>query len=133
MTRKLVSTKTKWEFQFGYSRAVRHGTVIRVAGTAGLDAEGNVVPGGAAEQTKRAIEIATGALAQLCAGLSDVIMTRLYVRDLEDMEAVAVVHGEVFRDIRPTTTIVHIGSFIIPDVLVEVEMEAVYGGKDDSA
>ncbi len=130
--RYTVSTKTKWEFQFGYSRAVRHGNVIRIAGTAGLDPEGNVVTGGVAEQTKRALQIIEAALKELNADFSDVIMTRIYVKDPADIEEVSVIHGEVFKDIRPATTIVQAGGFIIADILVEIEMEAVYGGGDEA-
>ncbi len=124
--RRRVSTKTTYEFQFGYSRAVRHGNVIRVAGTAGLDAKGNPVEGGIGEQTRRALEIARGALEELDASFEDVIMTRLYVSELSNIEAVAVIHGEVFRDIRPATTIVH-AELIDPRILVEIEMEALVG------
>ena len=122
--RTLHSTQTKFEFQFGYSRAVRHGSLIRVAGTAGLDENGNVVPGGAGEQAKRALQISESALKELGASFADVVMTRIYVKDVADMEEIAVIHGEVFREFRPATTIVQVG-FILPDILVEIEMEAV--------
>ncbi len=129
--RLLHSTKTKFEFQFGYSRAVRHGNVIRVAGTAGLDANGTPVSGGIIEQTRRALEIISEALEAYGASFQDVIMTRVYVSEVGNIEGVAVLHGEVFRDIRPATTIVKV-DFIDPRILVEIEAEAVYGGKDDS-
>jgi enamine deaminase RidA (YjgF/YER057c/UK114 family) len=129
--RYLYSTRSKFEFQFGYSRAVRHGRIVRIAGTAGLDEDGNPVQGGAAAQTRRALEIIEDALKQLGADFSDVIMTRIYVKDTADIIDVAVLHGEIFREIRPATTIVQSG-FIHPGILVEIEMEAIYGGKDDS-
>ena len=129
--RWLHSTKTKFEFQFGYSRAVRHGNVIRVAGTAGLDPNGTPVSGGITEQTKRALEIIRETLEAHGASFQDVIMTRVYVSEVANIEGVAVLHGEVFRDIRPATTIVKV-DFIDPRILVEIEAEAVYGGKDDS-
>ena len=125
--RYLHSTSTKYEFQFGYSRAVRHGRVVRVAGTAGLDEDGQVVSDDVVDQMRRAIEIMKGALEDLGSSLGEVIMTRIYVRDVHDIDRVAVIHGEVFRDIRPATTIVKV-EFIDPHILVEIEAEAVYGG-----
>ncbi len=129
--RFLHSTKTRFEFQFGYSRAVRHGKVIRVAGTAGLDENGVPVQGGITEQTRRALEIICEALEAYGSSFRDVIMTRVYVSEIGNIEGVAVIHGEIFRDIRPATTIVKV-DFIDPRILVEIEAEAVYGGKDDS-
>ena len=127
--RFLHSTSTKYEFQFGYSRAVRHGRVIRIAGTAGLNEDGQVVSDDVVDQMRRALEIIKGALEDLGGSLGDVIMTRIYVREVHDIDRVAVVHGEVFRDIRPATTIVKV-DFIDPRILVEIEAEAVYGGAD---
>jgi enamine deaminase RidA (YjgF/YER057c/UK114 family) len=123
------STKTKYEFQFGYSRAVRHGNVIRVAGTAGLDDNGNPLPGGVTDQTKRALEIVKAAIEDLGGRLEDTIMTRVYVADVAAIESIAVIHGEFFRDIRPATTIVQV-NFIDARIQVEIEAEAVYGGAD---
>jgi enamine deaminase RidA (YjgF/YER057c/UK114 family) len=127
--RWLHSTKTKYEFQFGYSRAVRHGNVIRVAGTAGLDEDGNPLKGSIVDQTKRALDIVKAAIEDLGGRLEDTIMTRIYVADVAAIESVAVVHGEFFRDIRPATTIVQV-NFIDPRIQVEIEAEAVYGGAD---
>jgi enamine deaminase RidA (YjgF/YER057c/UK114 family) len=129
--RLLYSTKTAYEFQFGYSRAVRHGRVVRVAGTAGLDEDGEPIEGGVVEQFRRALTIMEEALKDLGASFADVIMTRLYVADIRDIEHVAVVHGDVFREIRPATTIVKV-DFIDPRILVEIEAEAVYGGADET-
>lgn len=123
------STKTKFEFQFGYSRAIRHGNVIRVAGTAGLDDDGTPLAGGVVEQTKRALEIVRAAIEDLGGRIEDTIMTRVYVADAASIESVAVVHGEFFREIRPATTIVQV-SFIDSRIQVEIEAEAVYGGAD---
>ena len=127
--RYLHSTSTKYEFQFGYSRAVRHGRVVRIAGTAGLDENGQVVSDDVVDQMRRALEIIKGALEDLGSSLGDVIMTRIYVREVQDIDRVAVVHGDVFRDIRPATTIVKV-EFIDQRILVEIEAEAVYGGAD---
>jgi enamine deaminase RidA (YjgF/YER057c/UK114 family) len=128
--RYLHSTSTKFEFQFGYSRAVRHGRVIRVAGTAGLGEDGQVVSDDVVDQMRRAIEIIKDSLEDLGGHLGDVIMTRIYVRNTYDIDRVAVIHGEVFRDIRPATTIVKV-DFIDDRILVEMEAEAVYGGADE--
>ncbi len=128
--RYLHSTKTKFEFQFGYSRAVRHGNLIRVAGTAGLDENGTPLKGGVVEQTKRALEIIKTAIEDLGGRIEDIIMTRVYVADTAAIESVAVIHGDFFRDIRPATTIVQV-SFIDSRIQVEIEAEAVYGGADD--
>jgi enamine deaminase RidA (YjgF/YER057c/UK114 family) len=127
--RFLYSTGTKFEFQFGYSRAVRHGNVIRVAGTAGLDEDGNPIKGTIVDQTKRALEIVKAAIEDLGGNIGDTIMTRVYVADVAAIESVAVVHGEFFRDIRPATTIVQV-NFIDPRIQVEIEAEAVFGGAD---
>ena len=128
--RFLYSTKTKYEFQFGYSRAVRHGNVIRVAGTAGLDENGNPLPGGIVDQTRRALAIVKAAIEDLGGRLEDTIMTRVYVADVAAIESVAVIHGDFFRDIRPATSIVKV-DFIDQKILVEVEAEAIYGGGKD--
>lgn len=129
-SRWLHSTKTKYEFQFGYSRAVRHGSVIRVAGTAGLDDDGTPVNGGIVDQMRRALEIVKVAIEDLGGRVEDVIMTRIYVSDVTAIESVAVIHGDFFRDIRPATTIVQV-NFIDPRIQVEIEAEAVYGGAED--
>ena len=130
--RYMHSTSTKYEFQFGYSRAVRHGRVVRIAGTAGLNEDGQVVSDDVVDQMRRALEIIKTALEDLGSSLGEVIMTRIYVREVHDIDRVAVVHGEVFRDIRPATTIVKV-DFIDPKILVEIEAEAVYGGADELA
>lgn len=127
--RFLYSTKTKYEFQFGYSRAVRHGNMIRVAGTAGLDENGNPLGGSVVDQTKRALEIMKEAIEDLGGTIEDTIMTRVYVSDVASIESVAVIHGDFFRDIRPATTIVQV-NFIDPRIQVEIEAEVVFGGAD---
>ncbi|MDO8506139.1 MAG: Rid family hydrolase [Candidatus Limnocylindria bacterium] len=129
-SRFLMSTRTKYEFRFGYSRAVRHGNVIRVAGTAGLREDGQVVSDDVVEQMRAALAIVRSAIEDLGGSLEDVIMTRVYVSDVHNIDSVAVVHGEVFSEIRPATTIVRV-EFIDPRILVEIEAEAVYGVKKE--
>ena len=87
----------------------------------------SVVSNDVVDQMRRAIELVKAALEDLGASLGEVIMTRIYVRNTHDIDRVAVIHGEVFRDIRPATTIVKV-DFIDPKILVEIEAEAVYGG-----
>ena len=123
------STKTKFEFQFGYSRAIRHGNIIRVAGTAGLDDNGTPLSGGVVDQTQRALQIIKTAIEDLGGRIEDTIMTRVYVADTASIESVAVIHGEFFRNILPATTIVQV-NFIDARIQVEIEAEAVYGGAD---
>jgi len=123
------TTGSRGEFQFGFSRAIRHGTVVRVSGTAGIGSDGNVVSDDVVEQMRAALQTMKEALAELGCKMNDVIMTRVYVRNATDIQSVAVVHGETFRDIRPASTIVKV-DFIDPKILVEIEAEAVYGGAD---
>jgi enamine deaminase RidA (YjgF/YER057c/UK114 family) len=126
------TTGSRGEFQFGFSRAIRHGNVVRISGTAGIGPDGSVVSDDVIEQMRAALETMKEALEELGCKMSDVIMTRVYVRNASDIQSVAVVHGETFRDIRPASTIVKV-DFIDPKILVEIEGEAVYGGADEKA
>ena len=128
--RRSVSTGTKYEFQFGYSRAVRVNDHIRVAGTAGLGENGQVVSDDVVEQTRRALDIVKNAIEELGGALDDVIMTRVFVSEARNIDRVAVAHGEFFREVRPATTIVRV-DFIDPKILVEIEVEAVLGAKKE--
>ena len=128
--RKHVSSGSPYESIVGFSRAVRIGSVIAVSGTGPLGPDGKTVPGGAAEQARRCFEIQIAALEQLGAGAGDVIRTRMMLTRIEDWEAVARVHGEFFKDIRPAATLVQVTSFVEPDWLVEMEMDAVVHDPD---
>ena len=128
--RYTYTTGSRGEFQFGFSRALRHGSVVRVAGTAGIGEDGSVVSDDVVEQMRAAIATVKESLEDLGCTLADVIMTRVYVRNAYDIQNVAVVHGDVFRDVRPAMTIVKV-DFIDPKILVEIEAEAVYGGADE--
>jgi len=124
--RRRVSSGSPYEPLIGISRAVRAGSVITVAGTAPLDAEGRTVaPGDAEAQARRCFEIVARALEDLGARLSDVVRTRIMLTRIEDWERVARVHGEFLRDARPANTVVQVVSFIDPEWLVEVEADAV--------
>jgi enamine deaminase RidA (YjgF/YER057c/UK114 family) len=128
----MYTTGSRGEFQFGFSRAIRHGTIVRVAGTAGIGEDGSVVSDDVVEQMRAAIATLKASLEDLGCTMEDVVMTRVYVRNSADIQNVAVVHGEVFRDIRPAMTIVKV-DFIDAHILVEIEAEAVFGGADEHA
>jgi enamine deaminase RidA (YjgF/YER057c/UK114 family) len=124
--RRRVSSGSPYEPFVGLSRAVRAGNLICVAGTAPLDAAGRTVGAGdAGAQARRCFEIVARALEDLGAGLSDVVRTRILLTRIEDWEAVARVHGEFFRDVRPVNTVMQVSRFIDPEWLVEVEADAV--------
>jgi enamine deaminase RidA (YjgF/YER057c/UK114 family) len=126
MERVLISSNAQWETTVGYSRAVRVGSHIYVAGTTGIDEEGKVV-GDARAQTLRALDIIQKALAQAGAQLADVVRTRLFVTDMDQWDAIGNAHGEVFREIRPASTVVEVKRLIRPDLIVEIEADAVIG------
>jgi enamine deaminase RidA (YjgF/YER057c/UK114 family) len=121
-----VSSGSPFESIVGFSRAVRIGDVIAIGGTAPLGPDGKTVGvGDAAAQARRCFEIARTALEELGASLDDVIRTRFLLTRIDDWQAVAKVHGEIFSEIRPVNTVVQVTRFIDPDWLVETEIDAV--------
>lgn len=123
MGHALVSSGVRWEAEIGYSRAVRVGRHVYVAGTTGINEKGEI-KGDARTQTLRALEIIGSALAQAGAKLSDVVRTRIFVTDIGQWESIGRAHGEVFGDIRPASTMVEVSRLLHPEMVVEIEADA---------
>ena len=124
--RRRASSGSPWEPKVGYSRAVRVGATIAVTGTVGIEADGTFASGAAA-QTRRALAIIRAAIEALGGRLEDVVRTRMFVTDIAQWEAVGAVHGEVFGQIRPATTMVQVARLIDDAALVEIEADAIVG------
>ena len=124
--RKLVSSGSPYEAKVGFSRAVRSGAIVSVAGTAPIGPDGSTVGrGDAAAQSRRCLDIIAAALESAGASLRHVVRTRILLTRVEDWPAVAGVHGEYFRSIRPVCTVVQVAGLIDRDWLVEIEADAV--------
>ncbi|MET8567932.1 RidA family protein [Streptomyces sp. NPDC004783] len=122
--RKLISGGSRFESVFGYSRAVRAGQFVSVAGSTAMTAEGPVGGTDVLAQTHEAIRRIEAALVDAGASLRDVVRTRVFVTDIRDWEKVGQVHSEYFGDIRPASTIVEVSALVDPSLLVEIEADA---------
>jgi len=125
MERETISSRTEWESRVGYSRAVRVGPHIHVAGTTAIDAAGDLVGvGDMSAQTEQALANVETALERAGATLQDVVRTRLYVTDIDRWEAVGDVHAAFFGSIRPAQSLVEVSALVDDRMLIEVEAEA---------
>ena len=126
-----TTSASPYEAAFGFSRAVRVGGCILVSGTAPVEPDGSSTPGDATAQARRCFAIILGAIEELGGSAADVVRTRMFITDPADADAVGAVHGEIFRDIRPTATMVVVTALLRPEWRIEIEAEALVGDDEE--
>jgi enamine deaminase RidA (YjgF/YER057c/UK114 family) len=126
-TRKNISSGAVWEERVGYSRAVRVGNVVEVAGTTATDGDQVIGKGNLYEQTKFVFQKIEKSLIEAGCTMKDVVRTRMYVTDISKWEEAGRAHAEFFSDIKPVATMVEVSRLIDPDLLIEVEVTAIVG------
>ena len=123
--RKQIGTGTVWEDAIGYSRAVKVGNIIEVAGTTSMDGDNLIGKDDVYEQTVFIFRKIEKSLMELGSSLQDVVRTRMFVTDIYTWESVGKAHAEFFKDIKPVTTMVEVKSLIAPELLIEIEVTAI--------
>ena len=122
-----TASASPYEAAYGFSRAVRVGNRIHVAGTAPVESDGSSTPGDAAAQARRCFAIILAAIEELGGSAGDVVRTRMFITDPADADDIGAVHGEIFRDVRPASTMVVVAALLRPEWRIEIEAEALIG------
>lgn len=131
MGRRSTKSCSPYEAAYGFARALRVGNRIIVSGTAPVEPDGSSTPGDAAAQARRCFAIILAAIEELGGSAADVVRTRMFICHPADADAIGVVHGEIFRDVRPAATMVVISALLRPEWRIEIEAEALLGHETD--